>query len=496
MNQIRNFFSFKTVYSENKTFLVFSIGRKEDINYSQVQMLENDMYREYLLPFQCTKTASTNKIGFDVSGLTSLSEYLKTELTQAQYFDIISGIQKIISFCQKYYLSCGNLVCDPKYMYYHNTMKKILMIYIPLKNPNYINDSIPGCLKKIHSTARRIIITDGNYMNRYEAYLQRYTAAGKKKGASFSPDSLLHFFNENDPSAVSNDPPVHPETASDQPGRFSIHNQLIPELPEDTPMPVPQPQKDDPPQSYSATIVRSRRDKVYLEDQYGQRNDICKFPFYIGRKPENDLVINQNTVSGKHAVITEIDGRYFIKDTSSNGTYLNHPDNSISYSEIKSGDKLYFDSFCCTFSVTKADSDDGGSSGTVMVSRRRQPEHQPDITPPEQETPASSAESQPDAAPLPVGQPENVSMKALAYLRRADDRLIRIMEYPFTDQEVPGIRIFTEYLGNRMGIFVENTGCNSLVFENTLVARDTRTEIFSGCTLFVDCVKYTFIIEN
>lgn len=493
MNQIRNFFSFKTVYSENKTFLVFSIGRKEDINYSQVQMLENDMYREYLLPFQCTKTASTNKIGFDVSGLTSLSEYLKTELTQAQYFEIISGIQKIISFCQKYYLSCGNLVCDPKYMYYHNTMKKILMIYIPLKNPNYISDSIPGCLKKIHSTARRIIITDGNYMNRYEAYLQRYTATGKKKGTSFSPDSLLHFFNENDPSAVNSAPPAPPPgTASDQPGRFSIHNQLIPELPDNTPPPAPKPEKEAEPQSYSATIVRSRRDKIYLTDQYGRRNDIRNFPFHIGRKQENDLVINENTVSGKHAVITEIDGRYFIKDTSSNGTYLNRPDNPISYSEIKSGDKLYFDSFCCTFSVTKADSDDDSSSGTVMVSRRRQP----DIKPPEYEPPVSSAGSQPDADQSPADQPEQVAMKALAYLRRADDRLIRIMNYPFTDQDVPGIRIFTESVGNRTGIFVENTACNSLVFENTLVARDTKTEIFSGCSLFIDCVKYTFIIEN
>ena len=73
MNQIKNFFAFKTVYSQNKTFLVFSIGRKEEINYSQVQMLENEAYRDYILPFQCTKTASTNKISFDVSGLTSLS---------------------------------------------------------------------------------------------------------------------------------------------------------------------------------------------------------------------------------------------------------------------------------------------------------------------------------------------------------------------------------------------------------------------------------------
>ena len=201
MNQIKNFFAFKTVYSQNKTFLVFSISRKEEINYSQVQMLENEAYRDYILPFQCTKTASTNKISFDVSGLTSLSEYLKTEMRQEQYFEIISGIQKIISFCQKSYLSLDNLVCDTKYMYYHNTLKKILMLYIPVKNPHYIRDSIPDCLKKIHNSAKGIIITDGNYMNKYEGYLERFSSSNKKNSTnSFSPYSLLHFFNENNVS--------------------------------------------------------------------------------------------------------------------------------------------------------------------------------------------------------------------------------------------------------------------------------------------------------
>ncbi len=44
----------------------------------------------------------------------------------------------------------------------------------------------------------------------------------------------------------------------------------------------------------------------------------------IGRKPENDLVINDTTVSGRHCVILTEDEKVFIQDeNSTNGTYVN-----------------------------------------------------------------------------------------------------------------------------------------------------------------------------
>ena len=229
MNPIKNLLSFKTTYDGNKTYLVYSISKKEEINYSEVQMLEKDAYRNYFLPFQCTKTSRSNKISFDVSGLTALSEYLKTEMKQEQYFEIVSGIQKIISVCQKVYLSYDNLICDPKYMYYHNILKQVLMIYIPVKNQHYVCDSIPKCLINIHKSAKRVIITDGNYMNNYENFLLQYTSSDKKKGNSFSPDSLLHFFNENVRAADSRDERIKAEQQKQEPistSKFSINSQI------------------------------------------------------------------------------------------------------------------------------------------------------------------------------------------------------------------------------------------------------------------------------
>ena len=96
-------------------------------------------------------------------------------------------------------------------MYYHNVQKKVLMAYVPVKNPHYVCDGLGQCLLRIHKKARNVIITDGNYMQKYEAFLQRYAmAAGKRKRKRnqqpFSPNALLHFFNENRMNTTYSDP--------------------------------------------------------------------------------------------------------------------------------------------------------------------------------------------------------------------------------------------------------------------------------------------------
>ncbi len=471
MNPIKSLLAFKTVYSENKTFLVFSVGKKEEINYSQVQMLENEVYHEYFLPFQCTKTANTNKIGYDISGLTSLSEYLKTEMRQDQYFEIISGIQRIISFCQKSHFSYDNLICDPKYMYYHNVLKKVLMIYIPLKNPHYVCDSIPKCLLKIHKGASNLIISDGNYMNRYENYLNRFeTSSKKRKTNSFSPDSLLHFFNENDIDYFENSEESFQDEEFELPGKvsFSINNQIERKKGSSTACAA----ESD---SSSHTMVRIKKAEAFLEDESGNRYNIEKFPFSIGRNKKKDLVIEKPTVSGEHAVIIEKDGRYYINDTSSNGTFLNDEDNRIKSEEIKNGDKLFFDSFGYTFYVTRNDgSDDEGSSRTVVVARRPNKEKE-------------TAEE----------KPQKKIEKPLAYLKKnADNTVIKITSFPFKSDDTAGMVITCEKVGDRKGMFVVNISCGTLDFEGLNIPAGNKAELFSGCSITISGEKYTFNVEN
>ena len=59
----------------------------------------------------------------------------------------------------------------------------------------------------------------------------------------------------------------------------------------------------------------------------------------IGRKMDNDVVIDNLAVSGHHARVVEENGTYFIEDTgSTNGTFLN--DTKIAKQRLQSGDQI------------------------------------------------------------------------------------------------------------------------------------------------------------
>lgn len=478
LKPFRNLFTFKTVYSENKTYVNYTIGRKEEINYTQVQMLEKPSFREYFVPFQCTKTASVNKICFDISGLTALSEYLKTDLTQEQYFEIISGIQRIASFCKKSYLSTDNLVCSLKYMYYHNVKKKVLMAYVPLKNPHYFGDGLGACLIKIHKKARKVIITDGNFMQKYEAFLQRYTPTRgirrkKSNALTFSPDSLLHFFNENRMNAGA-DPDfaiekMHPESAGQQAENFAIIGQLsepVSPVRAEAPAQAVTEPEPVPKKSNSETVIR-KRSRASLIDSRGIIFHVTEPVFRIGRNVDNDLVVNEATVSGFHAEITCENDEFFIKDLSTNGTYLNDDPHVVTRAKLKDGDLILFDEFRYTFRIE------------------------------EKKDEASHTESANRTAPTYTVSQKRRSERPLAYLKRVSDGSeISIFRFPFQCDELPGLVLSSERSWNRQDIFAENQSCESLCFQTVSIAPGTKQAIFSGCVLVVNGERFRFQIEN
>ena len=70
------------------------------------------------------------------------------------------------------------------------------------------------------------------------------------------------------------------------------------------------------------------------------------------------------------------------------------------------------------------------------------------------------------------------------------------MNFPYNESADLGITIYTESTSSRTAIFVKNVSCNSLVFENSVVEYGAAYEIFSGCSLIINSVKYTFFVEN
>ncbi|MGH8240391.1 MAG: type VI secretion system-associated FHA domain protein TagH, partial [Steroidobacteraceae bacterium] len=76
----------------------------------------------------------------------------------------------------------------------------------------------------------------------------------------------------------------------------------------------------------------------------------------IGRLPDNDWVFPDPYVSGRHALIRYLNGKYFIEDTSTNGVFVNTPDSRISRTDshqLHDGDVVYIDAYQIKVTIAK-----------------------------------------------------------------------------------------------------------------------------------------------
>jgi pSer/pThr/pTyr-binding forkhead associated (FHA) protein len=65
----------------------------------------------------------------------------------------------------------------------------------------------------------------------------------------------------------------------------------------------------------------------------------------IGRERENDVVLDYEMVSGRHALLTLENGQAVIEDLgSTNGTAINSPENTIRKNRLDPGDVVFFGS--------------------------------------------------------------------------------------------------------------------------------------------------------
>lgn len=81
----------------------------------------------------------------------------------------------------------------------------------------------------------------------------------------------------------------------------------------------------------------------------------------IGRLPDNDWVFPDPYVSGRHALIRYVNGKYFVEDTSTNGVFINSPDNRLTRGQpqqLRDGDLLYIDAYRINVSIQKDATED------------------------------------------------------------------------------------------------------------------------------------------
>src|SRR4051812_26512266 len=76
----------------------------------------------------------------------------------------------------------------------------------------------------------------------------------------------------------------------------------------------------------------------------------------IGRLPDNDWVLADPYVSGRHALIRYLNGRFFIEDTSTNGVFVNAPDSRLPKGQaypLKNGDLIFIDAYQINVSMER-----------------------------------------------------------------------------------------------------------------------------------------------
>jgi type VI secretion system FHA domain protein len=81
----------------------------------------------------------------------------------------------------------------------------------------------------------------------------------------------------------------------------------------------------------------------------------------IGRLPDNDWVFPDPYVSGRHALIRYLNGKYFVEDTSTNGVFINSPDNRLTRGQpqqLRDGDLLYIDAYQINVCIQKDDTEE------------------------------------------------------------------------------------------------------------------------------------------
>ena len=131
----------------------------------------------------------------------------------------------------------------------------------------------------------------------------------------------------------------------------------------------------------------------------------------IGRLPDNDWVFPDPYVSGRHALIRYVNARFFVEDTSTNGVFINSPENRLTRGQpqqLRDGDLLYIDAYQINVSIQK-----DGSADTVKDPFAGMKPGGTKLSPP----PARRA-----PAPTPAAPAAEDRTASLAVLRPKDDR--------------------------------------------------------------------------
>ena len=350
---------FKIEHSAGQKFLVIQGQKGQQISEREYYAISNGQISG-LLRAELIKKGNSFKLNYNISGFISLKEFLVNPLNKASFAKLLGNILSNLKALQNAYYNHQFILLDMNAAMVNPATQQVSFVYVPItfyesgtslkefllsiiqccsfvpgENTDYIRDYIRILNSGINFSVFDLeeYVKSLNVDNRIGDGLKKCSRCGNKLQPNmnfcFSCGMKISVLNTNNPQGVydptknasspqKNNNEVNYSAGGSKKGYaqtisssyMSEIAQKPPQIPQPTPMPqTPQPLK-------TAVIYRTKT---------GEQIKITTASFRIGKDPYNcEYCVGDNSaISRCHALIKQINGKWFINDlNSTNKTYV------------------------------------------------------------------------------------------------------------------------------------------------------------------------------
>lgn len=319
----------KTVKKSGNCMFLIKGKRSDQINESEVHTINSNSVKG-LLNIAVSKSITGVSLLYNVTGLVSLGDYLKTPLNRWGFVNILKNIIATIKAMDVNYFNQKYLVLDFEHVMVNPISHNLYFVYVPIQNAD-MNFSIRDFLGDIIGKASFEPGEDTSYVGEYIGILQNSVAfslyeidkyaervSNGINGNHVSGGNVEYVRRE---SGTKEAEPVKEYDALAQAEEINTLNVFTGAQDEN---------KDDTLDSGSVTRVIGTKNKPAAKRAYlvnartKEKIFITADVFRIGKsRKENDYIVDNDAVSNHHAIIYHENGGYYILDPrSTNGSFI------------------------------------------------------------------------------------------------------------------------------------------------------------------------------
>lgn len=333
----------------DRTIITHKIGKNEQINTGELDILKKKEIPE-LLPVELVKNMFGAQLQFEVVNCIDLKHYLKQKISFIDFLDLVVSIVHVVSECDKHAIPNSNLELSSDLIFYNMQSREVRMVYWPLiALSEYVNiehffrqmgEHYPceegskdsqGKEEYLQLFSARAAFHLLRFKKSVEAIRRRYYEEDiNKDEESYGIDPLEDYEEIYLGDSNAGENRGNTDTDSENHGELNgneheITNPNTGYDSKDVTRSVWGGGLERPIGDPGATVVMGKTAALYRKST-NTRIELDRFPFAVGRDPQmHGYVVTGNPCVGrKHAIFSERNGIYYIKDNNStNGVRIN-----------------------------------------------------------------------------------------------------------------------------------------------------------------------------